>query len=128
MEETQQSGQVVDSSGSSSAAAKGLMGAGIVDEAGMAPEHQAGSEHAAPKGYLPFFEARKFAVSLNLKTRKEWRCYVKGELPHMPPKPANVPAHPDGIYKVKGWQGWRFWLGTAEVGLPGQNGQPAPVQ
>ncbi|MCB9229627.1 MAG: hypothetical protein H6618_08445 [Deltaproteobacteria bacterium] len=87
---------------------------------GMSPvstgETPGGPEYITPVGYLPFAEARKFAVSLKLKTRKEWRCYVKGELPDMPPKPANVPAHPDGIYKVKGWQGWRYWLGTVEAG------------
>ncbi len=76
-----------------------------------------GPETLAPKGYLPFVDARSFASSLQLKTRKEWRSYVKGELGQMPLKPANVPAHPDGIYKVKGWQGWKFWLGTADTGI-----------
>ncbi len=69
-------------------------------------------EHVAPKGYLSFVEARKFAVSLQLKTRKDWRQYIKGELVGVAQKPENIPAHPDGIYKVKGWQGWKFWLGT----------------
>ena len=83
----------------------------------MSVDGKTSPETIAPKGYLPFVEARQFAMSLNLKTRQEWRSYVKGEMPHMSPKPANVPAHPDGIYKVKGWQGWKFWLGTADVGL-----------
>ncbi len=69
-------------------------------------------ELIAPKGYLSFAEAKKFAVTLNLKTRKEWRQFIKGDLPQLPAKPANVPAHPDGIYKIKGWQGWKHWLGT----------------
>jgi hypothetical protein len=69
-------------------------------------------EHIAPKGYLSFAEARKFAVSLNLKTRKEWRQFIKGDLAQLPAKPGSIPAHPDGIYKIKGWQGWKFWLGT----------------
>ena len=64
--------------------------------------------------YLPFSEAREFARTLDLKTRKEWRAYVKGSIPGKPLKPVNVPSHPDGIYKVKGWQGWKFWLGTAD--------------
>ena len=25
--------------------------------------------------------------------------------------------HTDGIYKVKGWQGWKYWLGTADRGI-----------
>ena len=74
-------------------------------------------ETIAPKGYLPFIEARRFAKTLSLKTRKEWRSYVKGDLTNMPAKPVTIPAHPDGIYKVKGWQGWKYWLGTADVGL-----------
>ena len=123
MEETQQSSQVVETNPGSSVAAQGLVSAEIAHQTSVS-EGQAGPEFVAPKGYLPFIDARKFAVSLNLKTRKEWRSYVKGEIPHMPPKPANVPAHPDGIYKVKGWQGWKFWLGTADVGLPQQGQMP----
>ena len=38
-------------------------------------------------------------------------------MPNKPQKPEEVPAHPDGIYKVKGWQGWKIWLGTAEEKL-----------
>ena len=69
------------------------------------------------KKYASFIEAHSFARSLHLKTRKEWRSYVKGGVPDKPQKPDNIPAHPDGIYKVKGWQGWKYWLGTADRGL-----------
>jgi hypothetical protein len=61
--------------------------------------------------YLPYEEAHRFAIDLHIKSRKEWRDYVKGKLPGKI-KPQNLPAHPDGIYKTKGWQGWRQWLGT----------------
>lgn len=115
MEETRQNNHHVGS-GVPSAAVVNNSVVSEVRRTGV--EDQVAPEFVAPKGYLPFVEARKFAVSLNLKTRKEWRSYVKGEMPHMTPKPANVPAHPDGIYKVKGWQGWKYWLGTADVGLP----------
>ena len=64
--------------------------------------------------YASFFEAHDFAQSLKLKSRKEWRAWAKGEMPHKPERPNHVPAHPDGIYKVKGWQGWKHWLGTAD--------------
>ncbi|NRA44101.1 MAG: hypothetical protein HRU09_03985 [Oligoflexales bacterium] len=113
MEETQQNSHVVE--GGTPVAVVSSVG---VESSKAGSEEQVATEYVAPKGYLPFVEARKFAVSLNLKTRKEWRSYVKGEIPHMTPKPANIPAHPDGIYKVKGWQGWKYWLGTADVGLP----------
>lgn len=69
-----------------------------------------------PKKYLCFAEAHDFAKSLNFKTRKEWRSYVKSNA-NKPTKPDNVPAHPDGIYRMKGWQGWKFWLGTADQGV-----------
>lgn len=74
-------------------------------------------ENIKPKKYLCFADAHKFAKSLNFKTRKEWRLYVKGGLASRPPKPENIPAHPDGIYRLKGWQGWKYWLGTANQGL-----------
>jgi hypothetical protein len=67
------------------------------------------------KKYRSFEDARAFAVTLNLHSRKQWRDYVKGEFPATTAKPADVPAHPDGIYKTKGWQGWRHWLGTEKA-------------
>ena len=69
------------------------------------------------KKYVCFEDAHQFARSLGLKTRKEWRQYVKAAIANKPAKPSHIPAHPDGIYKTKGWQGWKFWLGTAEQGL-----------
>ena len=69
------------------------------------------------KKYVCFEDAHKFAKSLGLSTRKEWRQYVKGTMTDKPAKPSYIPAHPDGIYKTKGWQGWKFWLGTADQGL-----------
>lgn len=116
MEETQQNSQVVENSTPSAAVVHNAVNEEAIKS--TSGDAQLSPEFIAPKGYLPFVDARKFAVSLNLKTRKEWRSYVKGEMPNMPPKPANIPAHPDGIYKVKGWQGWKYWLGTADVGLP----------
>ena len=69
------------------------------------------------KKYVSFKEAHEFATSLKLKTRKEWRVYVKDGLEGKEKKPGYIPAHPDGIYKVKGWQGWKYWLGTANKSL-----------
>ena len=59
--------------------------------------------------YFSFEKAREVAQSLNIKTRKMWRehCRTIGI-------PDGVPAHPDGIYKVQGWSGWKNWLGTEE--------------
>ena len=66
------------------------------------------------KKYVCFAEAQKFAQSLCLRTRKEWRAYVNEQMPDKIKKPHHIPAHPDGIYKIKGWQGWKSWLGTAD--------------
>lgn len=74
-------------------------------------------EMIKPKKYLCFSDAHRFAKTLNFKTRKEWRMYVKGSMGEKPVKPDNVPAHPDGIYRLKGWQGWKYWLGTANQGI-----------
>lgn len=80
-------------------------------------DNRVAPEYVKPKKYLCFADAHNFAKSLNFKTRKEWRAYVKGGMPTLPPKPDNVPAHPDGIYRLKGWQGWKYWLGTANQGI-----------
>ena len=34
----------------------------------------------------------------------------------------------DGIYKIKGWQGWKHWLGTADKGLYVQQQESAAVK
>ena len=69
-------------------------------------------KRASANKYRQFEEAKLFAQNLNLKSRKEWREYVKGKRTDITAKPDYIPAHPDGIYKTKGWQGWRNWLGT----------------
>lgn len=71
--------------------------------------------------YACFVDAHDFARSLQLRSRKEWRAWAKGEMGEKPQRPNHVPAHPDGIYKVKGWQGWKHWLGTADKGLYEKN-------
>ena len=46
------------------------------------------------KNFRPFEEARKFAISLNLKSQKEWQEYCKlGE------KPNDIPSTPWYTYK-----------------------------
>ena len=54
-----------------------------------------------------FKEARKFVHKLGLKNRDEWRVFCKsGE------KPDDIPNHPAGVYKNKGWKTLGDWLGT----------------
>ena len=73
-----------------------------------------------------FLEAHAFAKSLSLKVVKNGGS-VKGEPGEKPGRPQFVPAHPDGIYKIKGWQGWKHWLGTADKGLYVQQQESAAV-
>ena len=61
--------------------------------------------------YRPFKEARKFAQSLKLKSRKEWdKLAVAGKLPN------DIPTNPytANAYK-KEFQGMGDWLGTGNV-------------
>ena len=59
-----------------------------------------------------FAEARNFARSLKLNTQEEWVRYCKGELKGYPPKPKDIPAGPQWVYKDKGWLDTRNWLGS----------------
>ena len=62
--------------------------------------------------YRSFKQARKFARSLKLKTRKEWIEFCKsGELPE------DIPADPGQTYEGKGWVGVGDWLGTGRVAI-----------
>ena len=48
--------------------------------------------------WMPYEEAKKFARSLNLSSIAEWSSYCKGEMPHLPDKPENIPTGIHGIY------------------------------
>ena len=63
-------------------------------------------------GMLSFEEARKFARGLGLTGQRQWREYKAGKLPHLTPKPDNIPSGPDIHYADDGWAGWPDWLGT----------------
>ena len=63
------------------------------------------------KEYYSFVEARKLVQSLGLKSRYEWRRYVKSGS-----KPEKIPSDPAGPYK-KDWKGFGDWLGTDAVAV-----------
>ncbi len=63
----------------------------------------------------PFEEAREFARSLGLSGQLAWRDYVKGTIPGLPPRPADVPSNPNACYKGDGWAGYGDFLGTGHV-------------
>jgi superfamily II DNA or RNA helicase len=60
--------------------------------------------------FRSFAKARKYARTLKLRTKAEWRAFAKaGKLP------ADIPADPTGTYANGGWDGWGDWLGTGNV-------------
>ena len=65
------------------------------------------------KKRIPYKEAHKFAISLNLKTANEWRQYIKGKFENLPPLPQNLPRKPDAIYDE--WIDWPTFLGNKEI-------------
>ncbi|MGE0198212.1 MAG: DEAD/DEAH box helicase family protein [Simkaniaceae bacterium] len=59
------------------------------------------------KNFVNFAGAKKFAQSLGLKGKSAWETWIKSNV-----LPANIPRHPSGVYKNKGWNGWGDFLGT----------------
>ena len=77
-----------------------------------------GTDTVAPgsQEYLPFEEARSFVRSLNLKNQSQWNAYCRSNgLLGKPPKPSNIPATPDRIYKKTGWISMGDWIGTGVI-------------
>ncbi len=58
--------------------------------------------------FLPFKEAHKIVLLLELVTQKEWNEWAKTK------RPNNIPYNPSRIYKNE-WNGWGDWLGTGRV-------------
>jgi superfamily II DNA or RNA helicase len=80
---------------------------------------------ASKREYQKFANARKFVHSLKLKNNQEWRAYSKGEMPHKPKLPADIPATPDVSYRRTGeWKNWGDWLGTGYIHPSRRNYRP----
>src|SRR5215211_8547646 len=56
--------------------------------------------------FLPFHEAKKYAISLGLKYIREWFKHARGK-----GLPEGIPIHPEKVYKDEGWKGWDDFLG-----------------
>ena len=77
-----------------------------------------GTGNIAPanRSYKSFTKARKFVRSLKLKTHKEWVEYGRaGKLPE------DVPRKPERVYKERGWNGIRDWLGNRNLKMITEN-------
>lgn len=57
-----------------------------------------------------FLEARSFARSLNLRTGDDWVEWATTSA-----RPSDIPSNPGVVYKGKGWQGMRDFLGTENL-------------
>lgn len=63
------------------------------------------------KAIRSFESARDFVRSLGLKSNTEWRQYVLGKKPNLPPLPDDIPKwHPNKEYADQGWMGWKDYL------------------
>jgi len=57
--------------------------------------------------YRSFKDARIFVRGLGLSSQKEWFAFAKTS-----EKPIDIPTAVSSSYKVKGWKGWKDFLGT----------------
>lgn len=62
------------------------------------------------KEYRSYYDAIKFVHTLNLKNHNEWDKYC-----HSGERPDDIPVHPAGTYRGKGWSNWGDWLGTGSI-------------
>ena len=62
------------------------------------------------KEYRDFKSSREFVRGLKFRNEKMWKDYCKSG-----DKPDDIPSHPQGTYKNKGWIGMGDWLGTGRV-------------
>lgn len=62
------------------------------------------------QNYCSFTKAKKFAHSLKLQTREDWRKYCKSGN-----KPENIPSYPQTIFKNE-WTFWGDFLGSGIIG------------
>jgi len=65
--------------------------------------------------FRPFKSAWRFAHSLKLKTKDEWRLFSMGRIPGKPRRPDDIPSNPSKTYKGSGWKGWGDWLGSGTI-------------
>ncbi len=59
----------------------------------------------------PFIKAREFVRNLHLPSSTQYFEWTKGNLPHLPAKPDEVPVVPRVKYREE-WRGWNDWLGS----------------
>lgn len=62
--------------------------------------------------YCSLEESKSFVHKLKLKNTREWEMYCRGEMPHLPPMPDDIPRAAAVVYADKGWVSWTDFIGT----------------
>ena len=77
------------------------------------------TEHGQPgrtlRSWRSFRKARAFARSLDLRSRREWEAWVRGEFPEKGERPADIPTLPSSVYGKEQFRSWGDFLGTGNV-------------
>jgi hypothetical protein len=58
------------------------------------------------KKYVSYEEALAFVRPLNLTSSGDWKKYLRGQMPHLPPLSLGIPKKPDKVYA--GFEWWQF--------------------
>jgi len=61
--------------------------------------------------YMGYRDARIFARSLGLKSKREWKLYTDNLIKTKKPMPVTMPRNPQATYS-RYWFDWHDWLGT----------------
>lgn len=79
-------------------------------------EKLAPADKVAVRGHFLDYEcAEKFVHGLCLRNYAEWKAWLAGEMPGLPPRPDNIPTNPNYTYKNQGWVRLGKWLGTGTI-------------
>src|SRR5579871_4919094 len=70
-------------------------------------ERTAGATAPRRRPARPFSAARRFVHMLGLQTPAAWRAWARSDQ-----RPADIPRHPQKVYRHRGWAGWGDWFGT----------------
>jgi predicted helicase len=56
--------------------------------------------------YMPYEEASALVQKLGIKKQTQFRAWRRGEMPHLPKAPEDLPGSPDYSYATRGWISW----------------------
>ena len=67
---------------------------------------------------VDYRSAQRFARTLRLKSRDDWRHWVEDPSNRDLLNTLGVPSRPDVTYRDRGWSGWKRWLGVTTTLRP----------